>query len=101
MRRPPRSPCLAAAWAIAAACALALGAAAAADEPNHEIKEPHYGDTLFHFFQDHYFTSITDADGRRSISSASRITPTRPRSCAAACCCRTACTARPARSSRS
>ena len=23
------------------------------------IKAPHYGDTLFHFYQDHYFTSIT------------------------------------------
>ncbi len=27
--------------------------------PNHEIKDPHYGDALFHFFQDHYFTSVT------------------------------------------
>jgi predicted nucleic acid-binding Zn-ribbon protein len=46
--------------AVAAACALAVGAASAADEqPNHEIKAPHYGDTLFHFFQDHHFTAIT------------------------------------------
>jgi len=47
--------------AIAAACALAVGASAAADEPaaTHEIKAPHYGDTLFHFFQDHHFTAIT------------------------------------------
>ena len=45
--------------AVAAACALAVGAAAAADEPTHEIKAPHYGDTLFHFFQDHHFTAIT------------------------------------------
>ena len=44
------------------ACVLMLAvatAAAAADAPAHEIRDPHYGDTLFHFFQDHYFTSIT------------------------------------------
>lgn len=46
--------------AVAAACAFAFQAASAADEqPNHEIKAPHYGDTLFHFFQDHHFTAIT------------------------------------------
>ncbi|MEP7298455.1 MAG: tetratricopeptide repeat protein, partial [Burkholderiales bacterium] len=28
--------------------------------PTHEIKAPHYGDTLFYFFQDQYFTSITN-----------------------------------------
>jgi len=50
---------------IALAVALATGAwagAAAADappKPNHEIKDPYYGDALFHFFQDHYFTSVT------------------------------------------
>ena len=47
--------------AIAAACAFALQAACAADEgPNHEVKAPHYGDTLFHFFQDHHFVAITN-----------------------------------------
>ncbi|MEO8310054.1 MAG: hypothetical protein ABI520_02685 [Caldimonas sp.] len=55
--------------AAAAAAALALppGAASAAwpfgasgpAEPTHEIKAPHYGDALFYFFQDRYFTSIT------------------------------------------
>ena len=49
--------------AIAAACAFAIGAAAAADATSpvtsHEIKAPHYGDTLFHFFQDHHFIAIT------------------------------------------
>ena len=49
--------------ALAAGAALAsVGAsrAAFAAEPVRPvIKEPHYGDTLFHFFQDHYFTSIT------------------------------------------
>ena len=50
--------------AMAAGCIAALAAPAAAsaagpDKPSHEIRDPHYGDTLFHFFQDHYFTSIT------------------------------------------
>ena len=49
---------------VAAACAIVclstLGTAAAADAPTHEIKAPHYGDTLFYFFQDQYFTSITN-----------------------------------------
>jgi hypothetical protein len=91
-------------WPLAAACALAVGAAAAADESRpaatHEIKAPHYGDTLFHFFQDHHFTAITTLMVSQHFD-ARRSTPTRPRCCAAACCCRTACTARPARSSRS
>jgi hypothetical protein len=42
-----------------AGCVVAFNAAVAADAPTHEIKAPHYGDTLFHFFQDHYFTAIT------------------------------------------
>lgn len=55
--------------AAAAAAALALppGAASAAwpfgasgpAEPTHEIKAPFYGDALYYFFQDRYFTSIT------------------------------------------
>ena len=45
---------------IAAACAAAIGPASAADGKTlRPIRAPHYGDTLFHFFQDHYFTSIT------------------------------------------
>src|SRR4029078_6307359 len=28
-------------------------------EPTHEIKAPHYGDAIYYFFQDRYFTSIT------------------------------------------
>jgi tetratricopeptide (TPR) repeat protein len=53
----------------AAAAALALpGASAfavwpfgsgAPAEPTHEVKAPYYGDALFYFFQDRYFTSIT------------------------------------------
>ncbi len=55
--------------AAAAAAALALppsGALAAwpfgasgPAEPTHEIKAPFYGDALYYFFQDRYFTSIT------------------------------------------
>jgi hypothetical protein len=46
--------------AVMASCALpALGADAAPVAANHEIKDPHYGDTLFHFFQSRYFTSVT------------------------------------------
>jgi hypothetical protein len=47
------------AGAAAISSALLAGGAGAADAPAHPIKDPHYGDTLFHFFQDHYFTSIT------------------------------------------
>jgi hypothetical protein len=55
--------------AAAAAAALALPPAdalaawpfgsSAPPEPTHEIKAPHYGDALYYFFQDRYFTSIT------------------------------------------
>jgi len=48
--------------AVAVAVALAsAGAACAADAPppTHIIQDPHYGDTLFYFFQERYFTSIT------------------------------------------
>ena len=49
--------CLAAVGAFCAAHAAPQGASSG--EPSHEIKDPHYGDALFHFFQDHYFTSVT------------------------------------------
>ena len=47
--------------AIGASGALLACAASAADVvvPSHEVKDPHYGDALFQFFQDRYFTSIT------------------------------------------
>ncbi|HEY4066283.1 MAG TPA: tetratricopeptide repeat protein [Burkholderiaceae bacterium] len=59
---PWRRAALAAASALAVASALAAGPADAAElpEPTHEIKAPHYGDTLFQFFQDHYFSAITN-----------------------------------------
>lgn len=53
------------ATAMAAACvvsALALGAlpARAADAtPPHVVQDPHYGDGLFYFYQDRYFTALT------------------------------------------
>ena len=48
-----------AAGGIAALVAPLAAVAAEPAKPSHEIRDPHYGDTLFHFFQDHYFTSIT------------------------------------------
>ena len=39
--------------------ALAASAAVAADPPLRKIEDPHYGDSLFHFYQDRYFSSIT------------------------------------------
>ncbi|HZE92757.1 MAG TPA: hypothetical protein VE029_13770 [Rhizobacter sp.] len=48
------------AGAALAASAIAAGPAVAADPVNsHPLKDPHYGDVLFHFYQEHYFTSIT------------------------------------------
>jgi hypothetical protein len=44
------------------ATALAFGAAQAAEPPpeaKRPVLAPHYGDTLFHFFQDHYFSAVT------------------------------------------
>src|SRR5882672_8808316 len=46
--------------AAALAVALGTGLAAAADKPRHVVKDPYYGDSLFYFFQDRYFTSVTD-----------------------------------------
>jgi hypothetical protein len=43
--------------AVVAACV--AGGAVAAEPPLQPIRDPHYGDTLFHFYQDHHFTSIT------------------------------------------
>lgn len=53
----------AAAGVVAGACAaLALGVAparAADDPPPHVVQDPHYGDGLFYFYQDRYFTALT------------------------------------------
>ena len=58
--------------AVAVACACALAtfgtdaaplaatlAAPPADAPPSPVKDPHYGDALFHFYQPHYFTALT------------------------------------------
>ncbi len=45
---------------LAAALAMAFsGAAVAADKVEHVVRDPHYGDTLFHFYQQRYFSSVT------------------------------------------
>ena len=39
--------------------ASAVATAGAADAPLRTVEEPHYGDGLFHFYQEQYFTAIT------------------------------------------
>ncbi len=46
--------------AAAGVAAAAVAAAAAADVPAHPVQDPHYGDTLFQFFQGRYFTAVTN-----------------------------------------
>jgi len=48
-----------AAWPLAPAEAAWPFGSGKPPEPTHEIKAPYYGDALFYFFQDRYFTSIT------------------------------------------
>ena len=48
-----------AAWPFVPAQAAWPFGSSAPPEPTHEIKAPFYGDALFYFFQDRYFTSIT------------------------------------------
>lgn len=63
--RPCAVPSALRGLALTAACALALGghvaAHAAADDkaPSRTIQAPHYGDVVFHFFQEDYFTATT------------------------------------------
>ena len=60
--RPSRFALLAlrrVALAAAGAALWAVAPGAGAAPATHEIRDPHYGDTLFHFFQDHYFTAVT------------------------------------------
>src|SRR3954464_2553768 len=46
-------------WPLAPAEAAWPFGASTPPGPTHEIKAPHYGDALYYFFQDRYFTSIT------------------------------------------
>jgi len=48
-------------WALAATAADAPASAPARHEPGapQVLAAPHYGDTLFHFYQDHTFTALT------------------------------------------
>jgi hypothetical protein len=51
---------IAALAALACAAGIApTGPAQAADDPRLVIRDPHYGDTLFHFYQSHYFSAVT------------------------------------------
>lgn len=45
--------------AAAGLCAAGVRAEPSAELPPQPVREPHYGDTLFHFFQDSHFTAIT------------------------------------------
>jgi hypothetical protein len=56
-----RKALLGAPAALALAAAVCLAApGAAAKPPPHVVKDPYYGDSLFYFFQRHYFSSVTD-----------------------------------------
>lgn len=61
-----------AALAVALACAGAAVHAADAPKPPGPVQAPHYGDALFHFWQDKYFTAITTLMASQQIG---RIAP--------------------------
>jgi hypothetical protein len=44
---------------LACACVFGTSAAAAAEVKPHPVQDPHYGDGLFQFYQERYFSSIT------------------------------------------
>jgi hypothetical protein len=50
---------LAGAVALAMLAVPAAAAPAAPAPPPHVVRAPHYGDSLFHFYQEQYFTSVT------------------------------------------
>ncbi len=57
-RSAPRRLLRAATLAVACACAHA-GVALAEEAPRHLVQDPHYGDALYYFFLERYFTSVT------------------------------------------
>ena len=54
-----RATALAAGCVALLVCATPTWAADAPTAPDHSIKAPHYGDVLFHFYQDEYFNAIS------------------------------------------
>jgi hypothetical protein len=59
--RRPLGRTLASRLSVGVACAFVCGAlmAQSAPEAKRPVLAPHYGDTLFHFFQDKYFSAVT------------------------------------------
>jgi hypothetical protein len=55
----PRHRIAAAALSALLSLGAIAGAAQAADVVRPVIKDPHFGDSLFHFYQEHYFSSVT------------------------------------------
>ncbi len=75
LRLSLRSLAIAAAVACVpcAGAAGAPGTAGAADAPpDHTVKDPHYGDTLFEFFQDRYFSSVTGLMASQQLNRVAR-----------------------------
>jgi len=61
LRLVPRHALKRLAVTVAASSSLLAGVALAADaSPQHVLKDPHYGDSLFHFYQAHYFSAVTN-----------------------------------------
>ena len=59
-----------AARALSVFCAALLGPGAAAvakDSPRREVRDLHYGDVLFQFFQDDYFDAVVRLEAARDF----------------------------------